>query len=150
VLYRRSDSKHILLEWASNEQAKPREEEEDVLRRRWGEGTGGGGDGRAGEKEVLSLRSMISTCPCLDVNTNRKRELFKVAPFVHNALAVGYSLVRRQSWTGSGRERERANRADDQRAVTFTLGDDQIEAPPPDGIQLNRVENSSGLAASDL
>jgi len=56
------------------------------LRRRWGKELKEGGR-ESGEK-VLSLRSMISTCPRLDVNANRKREVVKVAPFVHNALAV--------------------------------------------------------------
>ena len=114
-----------------------------ILRRRWGEGEG---RRKSGEKEVLSLRSVISTCPRLDVNTNTNRKSFKVAPFVHNALAVGCSLFRRWSWSRKRGERGRREQTiSGSRAVAFALGDDQIEAPPPDGRQLNRVENSSAL-----
>ena len=149
MLYRRSQSKHVLLGWASNEQTRPREEEEeDVFGTKVG-GRNGGGGRESREKEVLSLRSLISTCPRLDVNTNTNRKLFKVAPFVHNALAVGYSLFRRHFQTKNGRERgRRAQTISGSWSVTFALGDDQIEAPPSDGMQLNRVENSSALAVS--
>jgi len=74
------------------------------------------GGRKNGEKEVLSLRSMISTCPRLDVNANTNRKLFKVAPFVHNALAVCYSLFLRQAQTKNEREREREDRESERSA----------------------------------
>ena len=119
MLYRRSDSEHVLLEWGSSAQTMPREEKEEVFGKKVGEGTGGGGTGEQGEGGA------VSQINDQHVHLPRRQHQYKQTvvqscPF-RAQCAGGWLLAVSQAVVDQEWARERAKRANDQRVAVCNL-----------------------------